>query len=149
MDQAGFRFGGDAAEYVEVTILGRLAPNATDFWDGNWLLSEVRLRSGGFTGAFSANLRTHEIADFTAELHNLHTTLRGTADLRTMEEQLTLGFAGDGRGHVTIKCEARDQAGVGNQLRFELSIDQTDLTPLLRQLDGVVARYSVVGKPDA
>jgi len=149
MDQAGFRLGGEATEYVEVTILGRSAPEATDYWDGNWLRSEVRLRTGGFTAAFRANLRTHEIADFAAELRSIHATLRGGAELRTMEEQLKLAFSGDGRGHFQVKGEARDEAGIGNQLRFELSLDQTELPPLLRKLDDVVSRYPVVGKPAA
>jgi hypothetical protein len=149
MEPAGFRLGGEAAEYVELTILGRSNPGATDFWDGNWLVTEVQLQSGGFTGAFKANLRTHEIADFAAELRGLHTALRGSAELRTMEQQLKLSFTGDGRGHLNVQCEAHDQAGCGNQLRFELSTDQTELPPLLRQLDDVLSRYPVIGKPAA
>jgi hypothetical protein len=149
MEQAGFRLGGESAEYVEVTILGRSAPDATDFWDGNWLLAEVRLRTGGFTGAFRASLRTHEIADFAAELGRIHAMLEGTAELRTMEEQLELSLLGDGRGHFQIKGEARDEAGMGNELQFALAMDQTELSPLLRQLEDVVTRYPVVGKPAA
>ena len=149
MDQAGFRLGGETTEYVEVTILGRSAPDATDFWDGNWLLAEVRLRTGGFTGAFRASLRTHEIADFAAELGRLQTALGETAELRTMEKQLELSLVGDGRGHFQIKGEARDEAGMGNELLFALAMDQTELSPLLRQLDDVLSRYPVIGKPAA
>jgi hypothetical protein len=68
-------------------------------------------------GAFRASLRTHEIADFAAELRSLHTALRGTAELRTMEQQLTLSFSGDGRGtfrsslrHATRPASATSSA---------------------------------------
>jgi hypothetical protein len=149
MHEAVFRCGGEAAEYVEVTIFGRSVPGATDFWDGNWLRSEVRLRVGGFTGAYSANLRTDELAGFATQLRTLRVELRGDAQLRTMEAQLNLAFVGDGRGHFQVKGEARDEAGTGNQLSFELSMDQTDLVPLLRQLEAVLERYPVVGKPAA
>jgi hypothetical protein len=45
------------------------------------------------------------------------------------------------------KCEARDQPGVGNTLRFELTFDQTELPPVLAALDEVVRAFPVKGDP--
>jgi hypothetical protein len=48
-----------------------------------------------------------------------------------MEEWLRVDIQGDGRGHFLAQCEASDQPGVGNTLRFELTFDQTELPPML------------------
>ena len=60
----------------------------------------------------------------------IHTPTRNMSlrHLGTMEEQLKLELDGDGRGHVTCRGEARDVAGTGNVLRFELALDQTQLS---------------------
>jgi hypothetical protein len=52
-----------------------------------------------------------------------------------MEHWLRVNIQGDGRGHFLGKCEARDQPGTGNTLRFELTFDQTELPPILIALD--------------
>jgi len=50
-----------------------------------------------------------------------------------------LNIQGDGRGHFLAKCEARDQPGIGNTPRFELTFDQTELPPVLTALDEVLS----------
>jgi hypothetical protein len=45
------------------------------------------------------------------------------------------------------KCEARDEPGVGNTLRFDLTFDQTELPPVLTALDEVVRAFPVDGSP--
>ena len=56
---------------------------------------------------------------------------------------------GDGRGHFVARCEARDQPGTGNTLRFELRFDQTELPPVLASLDAVLAAFPVKGRGPA
>jgi hypothetical protein len=31
------RVGGEEAEFLAITLLGRSYPECTDYWDGNWL----------------------------------------------------------------------------------------------------------------
>jgi len=40
----------------------------------------------------------------------------------------------------------RDSPGLGNRLTFAIDIDQTDLPPILRQLENVCSTYPVIGK---
>lgn len=42
-----------------------------------------------------------------------------------MEHWLRVTVVGDGRGHMTAKCVARDEPGMGSQLTFEIAFDQT------------------------
>ncbi|MBI3522372.1 MAG: hypothetical protein HY071_04635 [Chloroflexi bacterium] len=64
-----------------------------------------------------------------------------------MEEQLSIVAKGDGMGHFTAECTARDAAGIGNLLTFTLSFDQTRLGPLAAELDALLRAYPVVGTP--
>jgi hypothetical protein len=54
-----------------------------------------------------------------------------------------LNLVGDGRGGITLKGEALDQAGVGNCLTFEMALDQTYLASALDGLDQIIAAFPV------
>lgn len=49
---------------------------------------------------------------------------------------------------ITV-AEAETVFSRGGPPRFELNVDQTEVPPLLRQLEDVLSRYPVVGKPAA
>jgi hypothetical protein len=139
-----FHLGGQEREFVDVTVKGRSHPKATDYWDGNWLRSEVRVVAGGFRGAFEADFRAEEFARFLKELEALYASLRGAAVFATLEEQLRLELDGDGRGHIAVRGQARDQAGTGHQLLFRLQLDQTMLSAVLDDLRRLVAAYPTI-----
>jgi hypothetical protein len=118
-----------------------------DYWDGNWLSCRVSVRSRGFRGAFDASLRSEEFVRMRDGVRVCMEDLRGTFVFETMEEQLSVVAKGDGLGHFTAECTARDAAGWGNLLTFTLTFDQTRLAPLAAALDALVRAYPVVGKP--
>jgi hypothetical protein len=142
-----FQIGSNRAEQLLVKVISR--SSAGDYWDGNWLTCEVRLYAGGFRGNFQANLRTDELERFAAQVRTLYDDLKTPALLEPMEEQLVLRLEGDGRGHVYCRGEARDVAGTGNLLRFELQLDQTQLFATMVQLSELLNRYPVRGSPAA
>ena len=74
----------------------------------------------------------------------LYERLGGEAELTTMEGWLTLRLTGDGRGHIEAECHLCDDPGHGNTLECYLTMDQTFLPPLLRQLAKVLETYPVV-----
>lgn len=140
--------GSEDSEHVAIAVTRREFPESTDYWDGNWVYATVRIRVGAFRGEYEALLRTDEIARLRSGLAELHTELKGAASFESMEEWLRMTVDGDGRGHFVAKCEARDQAGTGNMLRFELRFDQTELPPILASLDAALAAFPVKGSPD-
>ncbi len=139
--------GGSERERVAIRVLGRMHPGATDYWDGNWLLSPIEVAVGGFVGRAQAGLRTEELRSFREGLEKLYKTLEGEARLDSMEEWLSLDCRGDGLGHVEVRGSVRDEPGVGNELTFRLSLDQTFLPPIITSLSGVEAVYPVLGRP--
>ena len=123
-------------------------PDTDDYWDGNWVYADVAVVAGAFRGSYEPLLRTDEFARFRDDLQVLHDNLKGAATFETMEHWLAINIEGDGRGHFTAKCEARDQPGMGNLLTFELAFDQTDLPVLLGDLDELTRAFPVRRKPE-
>jgi hypothetical protein len=140
--------GSLASEHLLVEPTRWEFPDADDYWDGNWIYSNVAIVVGSFRGSYEAMLRTGEFVQFRDDLKVLHDKLKGAATFQTMEHWLAIQVEGDGRGHFTAKCEARDQPGMGNRLLFDLAFDQTELPALLRDLDELTRAFPVRGKPE-
>ncbi|MES1184622.1 MAG: hypothetical protein ABUL60_12485 [Myxococcales bacterium] len=140
-------FGADRGEQLSIHVTRRESPEASDYWDGNWVCATIRIRAGAFRGEYEALLRANELASFRDQLGMLHDAINGSATFETMEHWLRVDIQGDGRGHFLAKCEARDQPGIGNTLRFELTFDQTELPPVLTALDEVVRAFPVKANP--
>ena len=63
--------GSESGEHLLVEPMRRERPDAADFWDGNWICADVRLRAGAFRGKYEAILRAEE---FVAELNTVALT---------------------------------------------------------------------------
>jgi hypothetical protein len=64
-----------------------------------------------------------------------------------MERWLSIGVAGDGKGHMEFKCVIRDQPGIGNTLDCLLATDQTFTRNIVAELGVAVQAFPVIGKP--
>lgn len=138
----------ERGDHLRISALRRCHPDQHDYWDGNWVESEIQVRASGFEGAFRANLRSEDFENFNRELTTLSKTLSGKATFSTMEDQLTFTMEGDGRGHIQVSGQATDVVGVGNRLEFSLRMDQTYLPPILKALSVVLKKFPVLGAPD-
>ena len=139
--------GGSERERLTIEVSGRMHFGASDYWDGNLLISPIEVVVGGFTGRVAAGLRAEELRAFRGGLENLYASLEGEARLDSMEDWLLLGCRGDGRGHVEISGSICDAPGVGNRLSFSLSLDQTFLPEIIWSLQEAERAYPVLGRP--
>jgi hypothetical protein len=141
--------GSPESEHVAVSVLGRAYPNATDFWDGNWLPCRIRIRAGAWDGTFGASLRADEFVTFRDGMERLYETLDGSATFETMEGWLELRMVGDGIGHVAISGVAKDRVSIGGStLSFVIpDIDQTYLPAVIDQLRAIESAFPVVAAP--
>lgn len=135
----------DNNEFIFIEALERTQLTSTDYWDGNWLNTEVTIKVGGFRGHVGGYLRTDEFATFREEVTALYSTLSGSATFRTMEEWLLIEMIGDGKGHITAEGSLIDNPGIGNTVRFKLELDQTFLPSLLEELNTLIDRYPIIG----
>ena len=129
-----------------IEALRRSHPNATDYWDGNWIHCTIEVTVGGFRGRVDADLRSTDFVSFRKGLEAVYSQLNGEASLETMEGWIALRLAGNGRGHFALDCELLDQPGFGNRLRFRLPpLDQTELPPCVEALRRIEAAFPVAG----
>jgi hypothetical protein len=141
--------GDENGDHVVIRALSRNHPHLFDSWEANWIACEVEIVAGCFRGAFRVDLRSDEFRAFLDEVEALSRTLEGTASFSTMERQIALSLAGDGKGHVRVTGEAADTVAADDRLLFRLDIDQTYLPAICRSLEVILAAFPVVGTADA
>jgi hypothetical protein len=139
--------GSIAGDHLALRPVGRTIPDATDYWDGNWLKVEVDVRTGAFRGKYVADLRVDEFENFRAQLDTLYKSLKGEAVLNAMEGWVSVRLAADRLGHLNAECEVRDQPGIGSRLLFSLDLDQSFIPTIVAALDDVMRTYPSVGHP--
>lgn len=100
----------------------------------DWFAANVRVASGIWSGGFRWEFHKGELHQFAEELDQLYRTLLGTAKLIPMEPNLELEMTGDGKGHITVKGQARAEFGTGTYLTFRLEVDQTELPIIVKSL---------------
>lgn len=138
--------GDRAADHLVLSPLRRAHPDATDFWEANWLKVDVAVRAGAFHGAFVADLRTDELQAFGEQLAALEGAPEGAAGLESMEGwvsiQLTLGPG----GRVRAACELRDDPASGGALRFDLTTGPAQVAAWRDGLAELLRAFPVVGE---
>ena len=138
-----FAFGHAEQERVEIDVHGYEREAVGEYWDHNRLSVDIRVQAGGFRGKASASILTSELTNFLSELRPLVETLSSSAEFATMEDQLSLRLTGDGKGHVELRGEVSDAAGVGNRLHFTLQFDQSQLRASIRELESVTKEFPI------
>ena len=143
-NEAAFLIGTFSRDYLHVAPLSRLH-DADDYWDGNWLHSQIEVRVGGFSACYPGALRVDEFESFHQELASIYEILKGKAGFWSMEEWLSIDVKGDGRGHFNARCEATDEPGIGNKLKFQLTFDQTEIPGIIRGLQSILEAFPLRG----
>jgi hypothetical protein len=128
-----FSFGQSQHERIAVELLRFERP------DDDWLVVRIEVAAGGFRGTTDAHILTSELVRFASELQPLYDTLSGVAKFETLEAQLALRLSGDGKGHIHLEGDVRDQPGRGNCLKFELGFDQSQLLQSIKELNALLS----------
>ncbi len=149
-EQPFFILGAEHGDHLRIEILGRAHPDASDFWDGNWVNARISARAGGFRGGAVAFLRTTDFAEFRERLQQLYQQLSGEAVFETLEGWVEVRVIGDGRGHMETRVSLTDEPGVGNKLVFTLpGLDQTHIFDAIGHLCEIEDMYPIIGAPAA
>jgi len=138
-----FSFGQSERERIEVDIMSYERAASGEYSDDNWLSVSITVRVGGFSGRVDAAIVTDELVRFADQLHRLYEALTGSAEFTTLEGQLSLTLSCDALGHITLRGEILDQAGIGNRLSFHLDLDQSFLQKSIGELDAVIRAFPV------
>ena len=132
---------------IEIDVLYRNYPNSSDYWDGNWVTSNINIKIPGYLVNFGANLRTDELRDFTNEIKLMSKLLKGKANLKNLENYLHIECEMDKLGKIIWTVETCFPAGYGAVLKFEFESDQSFLIRLIKELETILTAFPVIGKP--
>ena len=86
---------------------------------------------------------TIDFERFKSELKHIYENLNGKAEFKTLESKVEICVKGDGFGHLNAVCKLTDKVGVGNELKFELDFDQTQIPKMLTELEKITQRFPV------
>jgi hypothetical protein len=124
-------------------VFGRQFPEATDYWDGNWLNVRARVEAPGAVvevdGPF---VSVPELASFAKQLEALHATVVGEAGLRCLEPNLEIAIRPGSRGNVVAKIMVTPDHMTQSH-EFEFDLDQSYLGPFLDGCKHVLSRWPV------
>ena len=132
---------------IEIDVLYRNYPNSSDYWDGNWVTSNINIKIPGYLVNFGANLRTDELRDFTNEIKLMSKHLKGKANLKNLENYLHIECGMEKLGNIIWTAETCFPAGYGAVLKFEFESDQSFLIRLIKELETILTAFPVIGKP--
>lgn len=138
---------GEETERVEIEILTRTHPTSLDFWDGNWIDSNIKVVIPGYSVHFPAHLRTDELRDFLYELKSMNRTLKGSAVLNNLDHYIHIESEINNLGHINWKGETCYPAGYGARLNFEFQSNQSYLHKIIKELEAILEIYPVIGIP--
>jgi hypothetical protein len=147
------RVGRRDADHIAIRCLWRTHPEANDYWDGNWVDSEVIVNIEPWRATYRANLRTDEFSRFRDQLREMYEGRREEASFDPMEPWLMLTLAIDGLGRIAIEGDTGPEGGgkvfgqVRLHFRLEDGMDQSDLPQLITQLDELERNFPTRGRP--
>jgi hypothetical protein len=140
---------GSVDRGIILTVRRRQHLGHVDYWDGNWLLVEVKVRIGAWHADYEASIRSDDFARFRQGLDVIATSEAGSAVLMSMDGYLDVEVTTDGRGPVSVKGTATDEPGMGANLEFQLSMERGSVAALVVAVDEILAKFPVLGTPDA
>jgi hypothetical protein len=132
---------------VEIDVLAREYPNSSDYWDGNWVISTVKVEIPGYYVDFNASLRTDDIRDFVNDLKLMNRHLSGKAILKNLDSFIHFEGEMNKLGHIEWSGETCYPGGSGALLTFEFVSNQSYLEGLIKELEDITYVYPVIGKP--
>lgn len=134
---------------LTVTVHHGRVPEGAGFWDANWLdvTAEVDLPGQAWVRATGPFLMTSELALFLTELRRMNETLTGTAELQPLELNLRVHLGCGSTGQLLTEIALTPDHPTQTHT-FELELDQTYLPGIIRQLDTILERFPVRGRPD-
>lgn len=142
-----FHLLGEENEKVEIEVLARTHADTTNYWDINWIESNIKVDIPGYLVHFNASLRTDELRDFVNELKLMNGNLKGKATLNNLDNYLHFECEMNHLGKIQWSGETCFPSGNGAVLNFEFTSDQSYLQSLIEELNAILEAFPVIGKP--
>lgn len=134
---------------LSLWVRGRAIPDASDYWDGNWLTVRATMQVGQSSVTTEGSiLMTTDFERFRSELARMHETLTGEASLAGYEPNLKVTLRASSLGQIAGRVEITPNH-MSEFHSFDLGFDQTYLLPLITARGIILERLPVIGQPAA
>lgn len=126
---------------LRVWVHGRHFPEATYYWDGNWLLvTACCVYPHAMVRTHGSIIHLGELVGLLEDCSRMYETLAGEAKLACIEPNLGVQFKMQWNGSISVHLEITH-----NQLTerhsFDDEIDQTQLPAIMGQCHSILASY--------
>jgi hypothetical protein len=134
-----FSIGYPERERLEIELLSLPSDKETEGYD--WIEARAIIHTGGFSGDFNLMITKEDMVNFKTELEPLYKDLRGVAEFKTIEDQLSIRIEVNKLGHVTASGYLKDDASFGNRLKFKIEYDQTLLFHTICEINEALFQF--------
>jgi len=132
---------------LSIWVLERGFPEASNWWDEEWLSVRATMRGAGSSVTTEgALLMTTDFKRFQNQLAIMHAQLAGEASLSGYEPNLKIILRADELGRVLGEIEITADH-LSESHRFEFGLDQSYLPALIASCDAILDRFPVIGRP--
>jgi hypothetical protein len=140
-----FRIKGLEGQFINIQVIGYSHPHMDDYWDGNWLICEVRSEIPGFNVNFPADLRTNELTSFYDQLVHMYGKMSGSASLVGLESNVDIRVQMDKLGKLEWNARLTFPSGDGATLEFQIQSEQSFLIKLMDELKDLIKEFPIKG----
>jgi hypothetical protein len=134
---------------LSISVGGREFPNASDYWDGNWLVVRASMEAkGARVDCAGPILRTTDFKQFRDELLIIAETLAGTATLSGLELELNAVFKMVSQGRMEVEVEITPDH-LTQSHNFSMELDQSYLPSLITFCESVLEKFPIRGTSEA
>lgn len=126
---------------LQLWIHGYQFPEATDYWDGNWL--NVTAHCAGEAASVLTSgpiLHLSEFQTWLTQCENLNSSLSGVAQLGGIEPELLVSLKSDVGGHISMEVTITPN-NLKQRHWFQYDIDQSYLTQQISQCKKILLSY--------
>ncbi len=128
---------------VELWILGYEFPEMNDNDDSNWLNVVVICKSpNSHTIVEGSFLQTYNLHSFLKEIEVVNNTLKGKAELASIEPNLHIELQVHTLGQIEMQVSITPDHMTENH-EYQFQIDQSYLSDVVNQLKRVLSKYPV------
>lgn len=129
---------------LRVWIHGREFPDATDYWDGNWLSvtayciyphSAVRIQN-------DSCVRLDELAGLLSGCERMYSSLSGKAELQCIEPYLAVELSASTNGNIDVKLSITPDH-FRETHEYEDEIDQSYLPGIINSCRAILEKFPV------
>jgi hypothetical protein len=134
---------------LTLTVHDGQSPWADEYWDEDHLhvIAEIDLAGRAWVRVAGPFLTMGDIASFLDELRQIQQQAGRMAELCSFGPAFILRLAGSSTGSIAAHLELTPDI-LTQTHTFELQLDQTHLPGIIRQLDTILERFPVRGRPD-